>query len=65
MATILDFPKPAGRAVSHAAAATVAGAQIVIFPGIRYEYHDGHPKAAAQSAPSAGHASRDRLEIAD
>lgn len=73
MAMILDFrsrpdtrPDPrteeqAGRAEPHGGREAAAGAQIIIFPGVRREHHEEPPKQQRRRKPTK----RDRLELPD
>ena len=63
MATILVF-KNAPRAVDSAPISNQRSAEIVIFPGIRYERHDQNAVAIAGRSHTASRA-RDRLELID
>lgn len=67
MATVLDFPAPGTRAASAARRGGAGSAEIVIFPGIRYEYHDTSEPAETPAKPKTKRSERkrDRLEIAD
>jgi len=53
MATILEFkstPRPADASVM-AAYGAAQSAEIVFFPGIRYEHHTGEPDVKPAAAP--------------
>jgi hypothetical protein len=63
MATILDFRALPGRPATVATRTPEATAEIVIFPGIRYERWDDQPVAAQSRA--GGKRKRDRIEIDD
>jgi hypothetical protein len=45
--------------------AAQAGAQIIIFPGVRRERHAEPPQAKAQRRREKGRPKRDRLELPD
>jgi hypothetical protein len=69
MAMILDFrsrpdaraEEQAGRSEPHGEREAAAGAQIIIFPGVRRERHEEPPKQQRRrKAPK-----RDRLELPD
>jgi len=64
MAVILDFRATSARAPSAQRRAGAGSAEIVIFPGIRYEYHD-EPRPAEAAKPGRTARKRDRLEIVD
>jgi hypothetical protein len=58
MSTIIAFnPDPTRRRPERARA--IATCEIVIFPGVRYEYHE------TQAKPPRGRIKRDRLDVAD
>lgn len=64
MATILEF-RGSLRNGSRSAAATYAAGEIVLFPGVRYEYHV-ETAAAAQTKPRRkSPRKRDKLVIQD
>jgi hypothetical protein len=66
MATILVF-KTMARAVDCAPIGNRRSAEIVIFPGVRYERHDHNDQKVAAIAGGSHTASRarDRLELID
>lgn len=59
MATIIEFPVQDARAASRRKAA-VATAEVVIFPGIRYEYWE---ERTERVSPSVRRVNRDLLEV--
>lgn len=62
MAMIIEFRSSAVRAEQPLAEARQAGAQIIIFPGVRRERHAEPPKPRRREK---GRTKRDRLEIPD
>lgn len=60
MAVIVDFPGKARRA-SDRSRTQSAGAEIVLFPGVRYEYWEEKPPRQRKSRRSV--AERDLMEI--
>jgi hypothetical protein len=63
MANVIAFRGEGTRTPAASRPLPTAGAQIVIFPGIRYEYH-AEP-AARDEAERPHRRKRDRLEITD
>jgi hypothetical protein len=60
MATILEFkfaPRPAAASMLAACSAS-ASAEIVLFPGVRYERHDGDEDEAGAQTPGDIYARR-------
>lgn len=64
MATILEFRAQSFRSPLSASRQAGAGAEIVLFPGVRYERWVEEPLPTAQSKPKRGR-KRDRLELED
>jgi hypothetical protein len=63
MATILDFRAPAAGRPSETAAAKVSGsAELIFFPGIRYERTEIEPPSQARKS---GGRTRDLIELLD
>jgi hypothetical protein len=69
MAHILPFRSAAAQAEPERAPgggpATQAGAQIIIFPGVRRERHADQPQARASRRREKARPKRDRLELPD
>jgi hypothetical protein len=63
MANVIAFRGEGNRNPAPARPLPIAGAEIVIFPGIRYEYHAD--PAARDTAERTRTRKRDRLEITD
>lgn len=61
MATILEFPASLARGQSSGALSGVP-AEVVMFPGVRYEQFEAAQKVAAKKRPSSR---RDHLELED
>ena len=63
MATILEFPASPLRAGGSGRPLSGVAAEVLIFPGVRYEHWEEKPAAKSKKRPSG--AGRDVLEFED